>query len=144
MKQRHDPDGLRLPIKIDSTSNGEFQPIAISKANREANKLALENASRNARRTGFDRRSFLISSCGAASTLLAFNQVNAQAGMTGGNFDLDAEAALDPDVATDFVEGEEFIFDVQGHFVNPDGRWIKENPASGGGFFFADKAGCGL
>ena len=29
MKQRHDPEGLRLPVKIDSTSNGEFQPIAI-------------------------------------------------------------------------------------------------------------------
>ena len=144
MKNRHDPDGLRLPIKIDSTSNGEFQPVAISKANREANKLALSNAWRNARRTGLDRRSFLVSCCGAASTLLAFNEVNAQAGKTGGSFELDADAALDPDAAIDFLEGEEFIFDVQGHFVDPNGRWIKDNPESGRGFFFADKARCDL
>lgn len=144
MRQSHDPDGLRLPIKVDSTSNGEFQPIAISKANQQANKLALENASHNARRAGLDRRSFLISSCGAASTLLAFNEVNARAGMTGGSFDLDTVAAVDPEVATDSLDGNEFIFDVQGHFVDPNGRWIKQNPAAGEGFFFADKARCEL
>ena len=27
MRDDHDPDGLRLPIKIDTTSNGEFLPI---------------------------------------------------------------------------------------------------------------------
>ena len=26
-----DKDGVRLPIKIDSTSNGEYEPIPISK-----------------------------------------------------------------------------------------------------------------
>lgn len=25
----HDPDGLRLPIKLDSTSNGEYAPIPL-------------------------------------------------------------------------------------------------------------------
>ena len=30
-----DKDGVRLPIKIDSTSNGEYEPIPISKRNRE-------------------------------------------------------------------------------------------------------------
>jgi hypothetical protein len=24
MRYRHDPEGLRLPVKIDATSNGEF------------------------------------------------------------------------------------------------------------------------
>ena len=28
-----DRDGVRLPIKIDSTSNGEYEPIPISKRN---------------------------------------------------------------------------------------------------------------
>ncbi len=39
-----DKDGLRLPIKIDSTSNGEYEPIPITKINEHANHLALEKA----------------------------------------------------------------------------------------------------
>ena len=107
MAKRHDPDGLRLPIKLDTTSNGEFVPIPLSPANVESNRLALENATRNAKRIGLDRRSFLISSCGAASTLLAFNEVNAQAGATGGSFEVDSEAALDPAAAMEALEGRE-------------------------------------
>ena len=44
--QKHidDPDGLRLPIKIDTTSNGEFVPVPLSRANRQGNRLALETA----------------------------------------------------------------------------------------------------
>jgi len=37
-----DPDGLRLPAKIDTTSNGEFLRIPLSKANRLGNRTALE------------------------------------------------------------------------------------------------------
>jgi hypothetical protein len=36
-----DPEGKRLPIKLDSTSNGEFVPVALSSANRAANCLDL-------------------------------------------------------------------------------------------------------
>jgi len=144
MKNRQDPEGFRLPIKVDTTSNGEFQPIALSKANRAGNRLALENATRNARRTGLDRRKFLISSCGAASTLLAFNDVNAQAGAAGGNFDVDADAALDAEIAMASLDGNEFIFDVQGHFVDPNGRWIKDNPESGRFYSFVETDQCDL
>ena len=144
MKHRNDPDGLRLPIKIDTTSNGEFQPIPLSRANSEANRLALEKATRNARRTGLDRRSFLISSCGAAGTLLAFNEVNAQAGATGGNFDIAADAALDSEMAMAALNGNEFIFDVQGHFVDPNGRWIKDNPDSGRFYSFVETDQCDI
>ncbi len=73
MPQMSDPEGKRLPIKLDSTSNGEFEPIPIDAANRRANRLAQEWASENSRRRGVDRRAFMISACGAASTLLALN-----------------------------------------------------------------------
>ena len=63
-----DRDGVRLPIKIDSTSNGEYEPIPIAKRNQEGNRLALDWATENAKRKGQTRRDFLISSCGAAST----------------------------------------------------------------------------
>ena len=116
-----DPEGKRLPIKLDSTSNGEFVPVPLDAANRNANRLAQDWASENAKRRSVGRRAFMVSACGAASTLLAFNAANAAAGRTGGYFDLDRTAAVDPDAAMDKLAGREFVFDVQGHFVGKHG-----------------------
>ena len=117
---RIDPDGKRLPIKLDSTSNGEFVPVPLSGANRAANRLAHEAASDFSKKLGFTRRKFLVSSCGAASTLLAFNTANAAAGKSGGFFDVAPEAALDLQLARVQTgpAKDEFIFDVQGHFID--------------------------
>jgi predicted TIM-barrel fold metal-dependent hydrolase len=116
----HDPEGTRLPIKLDSTSNGEFAPVPLWPANLEANRLAHEAAGVNARRLGCSKRTFLTSACGAASTLLAFNAANAAAGRTGGFFELPQEAALDLQLARAQVgpAKQEFILDVQGHFID--------------------------
>jgi hypothetical protein len=141
---RVDPDGSRLPIKLDSTSNGEFEPIPLSAINLAAKRLAQECAAANARRVGLSRRRFLLSSCGVASTLLAFNRAYAAAGQTGGWFDLEAEAAFDPQLASAGVEGDEFIFDVQGHFVDPNGAWLRGLPSGARPFSWAPKAGCTL
>jgi uncharacterized protein len=112
-----DPEGKRLPIKLDSTSNGEYEPVPLSGANRAANRLAHEAASANAKRLGVSRRRFLVSATGAASTLLAFNQAH---GTSAGFYDIAQEAALDEQLARVQVgpaKGE-LIFDVQGHFVD--------------------------
>jgi hypothetical protein len=137
-----DPYGTRLPIKLDSTSNGEFAPIPLSVTNRAANRLAHEAATRNARRLALTRRRFLLSACGAASTLLSFNAANAAAGKRAGWFDLDADAALEPELAAARLEGDEFIFDVQGHFVDPSGAWVRA--ASSDAFKWSPKSGCAL
>ena len=121
MPTNADPDGKRLPIKLDSTSNGEFVPVPLDATNRRANQLAQTSASENAKRRGVDRRAFMISSCGAASTLLAFNAANAAAGKTGGFFELEQEATVDPEIAADRLGTREFVFDVQGHFVGQNG-----------------------
>src|SRR5688572_27972898 len=143
MKERIDPEGARLPIKLDTTSNGEFLPVALSPTNREANRLAHAAASVNAKRLGLSRRSFLVSACGAASTLLAFNAANAAAGRSGGFFDVPAEAALDSQLAAAATGGKgEFIFDVQGHFVDPSGAWLRSAPPDA--FKWSPKAACGL
>ena len=142
MKHRIDPDGARLPIKLDTTSNGEFLPVPLSDVNRAANRLAHDEADRNAKRLALPRRDFLLSACGAASTLLAFNQANATAGKRGGWFDLDKEAALDQQLAAARLEGKEFIFDVQGHFVNPQGAWLKTLPPDAQPLKFATKTAC--
>ena len=121
MQLDSDPEGKRLPIKLDSTSNGEFMPIPLDATNCRANQLAQQWASDNAKRHGVGRRAFMVSACGAASTLLAFNAANAASGRTGGFYELDQVAAVDPDVALDQLGGREFVFDVQGHFVGQHG-----------------------
>ncbi len=144
MSKSRDPDGTRLPIKLDTTSNGEFAPLQLDETNVRANRLAHECADANARRLGMRRREFLVSSCGAASTLLAFNRANADAGRTGGTFAVEAEAALDADLAAQRLEGREFIFDIQGHYVDPNGAWLASVPDAATPFSFAPKAGCAL
>ncbi len=124
MTRSHDPEGKRLPIKIDATSNGEFAPIPLDPANRRGNRLARQWAGECARRLGLGRREFMVSACGAASTLLAFNAANAAAGRTGGGFELEAETALEPELAEDRLGGREFVFDVQGHFVGKHGLGV--------------------
>ena len=125
---RHDPDGSRLPIKIDSTSNGEYEPIPIGRRNEEANRRARERSTAHANRLGVSRREFLVSSAGAATTLLAFNEVNAAADVTGAFYEVPPDAALERGLADTVLQGTEFIFDVHGHFANPTGEWLKKVP----------------
>ena len=56
MKYRFDPEGRRLPIKLDTTSNAEYAPIPLEQRNRHANALAQAAASTNAKRLGLGRR----------------------------------------------------------------------------------------
>ncbi len=41
MRLSSDPEGKRLPIKLDSTSNGEFMPIPLNATNRRAGIVTL-------------------------------------------------------------------------------------------------------
>ncbi|MBA2491418.1 MAG: amidohydrolase family protein [Gammaproteobacteria bacterium] len=128
MPTSHDPDGRRLPIKLDATTNGEFAPIPLEPVHHHARQLAATAVGDNAKRRNVSRRSFLVSACGAASTLLAINSAYAAAGRSAGYYQLAAESALDPEIANAALQGSEFIFDVQGHFVNPQGAWLKQLP----------------
>ncbi len=128
MRFEHDPEGLRLPIKLDTATNGEYEPIPLAPVHREARRRAFDAATTNAKRLGVDRRSFLVSACGAASSLIAMNEAYAKSGPRGGFYQIEREAALDVQLARSSVDGTEFIFDVQGHFVNPTGAWLKRLP----------------
>src|SRR5690606_21920775 len=123
-----DPEGRRLPIKLNTATNGEFAPIPLDETLRRANRVASEWAGDFAKKLGRTRRSFLMSACGAASTLLAFNAAHARQGRRGGFFQLAQEAALDDQLAAAELGKKELIFDVQGHFVNPTGAWTKSLP----------------
>jgi len=112
-----------LPIKVDSTSNFEFSPVTltepVARANREARRLIGEHANR----VGLGRRAFLQSLCGAATTLLTLNEAFAALGNIGGVFRLPKESAFEPAAAAEALSGDEFIFDVQTHMVDPAGAW---------------------
>ena len=122
-RYRHDPEGERLPIKLDPTSNGEFVPQPLQSYELAAIDQAQRAASDNARRRGVGRRAYMISDSAAASTLLAINATAAGRGRTGGYYDLDPSAGNDEDAAAAVLSGDEFIFDVQNHAINPNGPW---------------------
>lgn len=121
-----DPAGKRLPIKIDSTSNGEYAPLPLTRAEHASNAYAREFVGGAAKRLGMNRRAFLISTAGCAATLLAFNQAHAaRRGIVGGFFALSPDAAYDDMLAQAELGKREFIFDIQTHCVDPSGDWAR-------------------
>jgi hypothetical protein len=129
---------ILLPFLPGQASNGEFVPRERSRSHRRAEALAHEMAETIARRRGVDRRRFLMSAGGLAVTLAAINIVgcdddDAPAGDTpGGTFAVPTDA--DPDAVCEMLEGDEFIFDVQTHHVDPEGPWVNESPVTAGAF----------
>lgn len=118
-----DPPRGRLPIKIDATSNGEFRPVRVPETVARANTLAAARIGAHARHVGMARRAFLQSLCGAATTLLTLDHAFATRGNAGGRFVLPKEAAFETAAAAETLAGDEFIFDVQTHMVDPAGAW---------------------
>ena len=112
-----------LPIKVDATSNGEFRPVPLTKQVARANREAEGRIGEYAKRVGIGRRAFLQSLCGAAITLLTLNEAYAALGNIGGLFRVPKESAFETAAAAEALAGDEFIFDVQTHMVDPAGAW---------------------
>lgn len=127
-----------LPIKFGPVSNGEFLPVPHSPMLREAIRRTHALADENARRLGISRRRFLLGASGAAATLFTLSACSKEeaksTGTTvGGSFDLSPESTIDEEKAADELSGEEFIFDVQSHYVNAEidplgGVWTRSFP----------------
>ena len=109
----------RLPIKLDPASNGEFAPPPLDPRIAEVQRRAHAHAAEAARRLGVSRREFLASTSGAATVLLALDQV----GCGGGRYKVPSEAATDRVAADEVLTGDELIFDVQTHHVSTERRW---------------------
>jgi len=118
-----DPEGRRLPIKVDCATNGEYSPVPLPEAARMANELAHHHVGEAARRLGLKRRAFLKTLAGSAATLLAFNEAHSAVGARGGSYALPKEAAFDQALAAEHLAGDELIFDIQTHCVDPSGAW---------------------
>ncbi len=118
-------DDALLPIKLGPVSNGEFHPVPHSPVVAEAIRRAHALADANARRLGISRRQFLTSTAGAAATLFVLaacssEEKSSNGESSGGTFDVPEDATIDNDAALEALGGEEFIFDVQTHYVNYD------------------------
>jgi hypothetical protein len=116
-----------LPIKFGPCSNAEYDPEPLPPLLRETIRRAREATERNARRVGMSRREFLLSICGAATTLLVLDACTREAVRTvspgatpGGGYAIPPEATTDPEVAHEVIGGEEFVFDIQGHLLEYD------------------------
>jgi len=118
-----EPHPERLPIKLDSTSNGEFEPVPLGPVPRHARALAREAIAEGSRHVGASRRSYLQSLLGAAAALAAFNRAFAASRQRGGHYVLPRESPFELIAAQTALGGDEFIFDVQLHHVNPQGAW---------------------
>lgn len=139
---RFDPEGERLPIKLDTTTNGEFSPRPLPTHSVLANQRAQQQVGINAQRLRMSRRNFLTTSAGAATTLLAFNEVHAAHGRNGSFYDLPKLAALDSAAADASLAKREFIFDIQGHHVNALEHWKAPNLLTATGLKFMPQSKC--
>src|SRR5690606_16510205 len=117
---------LRLPVKLDATSNGEYWPRPLDRALRQVRRDAMVSALSSARRLGVGRRAFLESACGAATVLLALNQLSCG----GGRYAVPRAAAHDADAAQGALGGRELIIDVQTHQVSAERVWWREDAPS--------------
>jgi uncharacterized protein len=119
-----------LPVEFGPCSNGEYDPEpSLPAVLRESIERARTASDANARRLGMSRREFLLSICGAATTLLALDACTREAhradssalsSTPGGGYGIPPEATLEPSPAAGAIGGEEFVFDVQGHLLEYD------------------------
>ena len=158
-KKTHPELPLEPPIRLGNMSNGEFFHEQ-TRAERRTKKLILERADENARRLGIDRREFLASAMGMATSLSVLNMVSGcgsnetdsgsggSSGSSGdGGYVVPDGATLDCEQAEDVLDTSDlFIFDIQTHHIEEDGPWRKTNPGSGEALanFFASISGCAL
>ena len=132
----HDDDVL--PVKFGPVSNGEFAPRPPSPLVREAIRRTHQLADENSRRLGISRRRFLTGATGAAATFFVLaacskEEAASRGERPGGTFDVSEDSTVDSGSALDELGGEEFIFDVQSHYVNqdlalPGGDWTSTFP----------------
>jgi hypothetical protein len=120
---RHDRSGDdALPLELGPVSNAETPPIPPTPAMREAARRARDLIDTQARRRRMPRRDFLRTTMATAAVLFTLDSVTADAasGALGGRFRIPEDASVDPEVARAVLGGDEFVMDVQTHFLELD------------------------
>lgn len=123
-RRKTDPElPIEPPLWMGTRSNGEYFHFQTS-YERKLRQFVLEKADANARRLGVDRRQFLASALGMATTLWCINIFSgcSEGSSSQGNAPLcvPPEAMFDEDAACTAIGGNEFIFDVQTHWFSEE------------------------
>ena len=156
---------IESPIPFRTGCNGEFLPAPPTERDLRAEALFERVSDEKARRLGVSRREFVGGACGTATALWVINAVygcggdaglrgDSTSGSTsgdgsggaasgggsggdGGVYQVDAGSTEDVCKAHEELSGDDFIFDVQTHHVNPTGPWRNSPSALTWGLFFA-------
>jgi hypothetical protein len=147
------------PFPLGAHSNGEYLTLP-SARERRTRELILRIADEKARRLGIERREFLASTLGMATSLWVVGSLascgssdetsktssgGAGGGGGSGGYGIPDAATEDGALACELLDTSDlFVFDVQTHHVNPNGAWRTTNP--GWELFLAGlpQASCGL
>ena len=109
-------NAFHSPIPTQVISNGEFNPPPQNAQQKQVEARIKELADTYGAKQGLDRREFLKTSSGLAAAFLAMNSVY------GNVFNVSEAEAADAAMANERAEAlrQQFIFDVQTHFVRDD------------------------
>ena len=132
---------LESPIPFSTGCNGEFVPREPGERERRSEELFRALVDERSTKLGMSRRAFIDSAAGTATALFVIQQLGG-CGDDGG-FAIDAGSTWDADQACEELAGDQFIFDVQTHHVNPEGAWRTNNAAWQFYFQSLPQAGCG-
>ena len=125
MQRKTDPElPVETPILLGNKSNGEFFWDQTPRERRMRAEI-LRRADEGARRLGIDRRDFLASALGMATSLAV---VNLFSGCSDGGGFKTPEEPLDCQGATEIISGNEFIFDIQTHHIEDEETWRERHP----------------
>jgi hypothetical protein len=131
---------LKPPIQLGALSNGEMFRCS-TPASERAVRMILEKADEGARRLGLDRRDFLASSMGMATSLWVMNAVSGCAdrepssdGMGGG--DAGGSGALGPGQMNGSMPSGSGTHDAGGHDAGMMANSARDGGASDGGGYF--------
>jgi len=104
------------PVPTQMVSNGEFNPLPQTEAQRRVEGRLKDLADTAGCKLGLDRRGFLCTGCGMAAAFVAMNDVY------GPLFQVSPAEAAEPEAAAARSAGlsRQFIFDDQLHFVRDD------------------------
>jgi hypothetical protein len=123
---RQDHGDEYLPVELGPVSNGEYVPPPPSPVLREAERRARDLIDRQARRRGMSRRDFLFTSMATAAVFVALDACSSDEHVArtgkrpGGTLNVPEESTVAPEAAQDALGGDEFVFDLQTHFLEYD------------------------
>jgi hypothetical protein len=162
-RKKTDPElPLEPPLHLGPRSNGEHFHTPTPRE-RRIRELVLRRADWAARKLGIQRREFLASAMGMATSLYAVklvgcgddSAITADGGIDASRGDaglrdangpcVSADATCDASAACEAIDTSQFfIVDVQTHHVDPMGSWRTTNPGWNSFFGFLPQGRCGL